>query len=160
MASPRERAASMATARFSLIFFWPMNSARRCGRSFSSNEESSSTGAAETSRSRVSRLGLFFTLATGAIVPVLLKAWPLRFCLAVELGYVQQRDWTAEYAEGSQRALRKSWLQESGRPCGAASIYHNGDHLSFIVAVRLGTVHLRVGVGKTFVAGRAEQGFI
>src|SRR5208283_4637571 len=54
MASPRERAAWMATSRFSLIFFWPMNSARRCGRSFSSKEESSSTGAAETSRSRLS----------------------------------------------------------------------------------------------------------
>src|SRR5215469_18926816 len=86
MASPRERAASIATARFSLIFFWPMNSARRCGRSFSSKQESSSTGAAETSRLRVSRLGLFFTPATGAIVPVLPKPWPLPFFLAAEPG--------------------------------------------------------------------------
>ena len=45
MASPRDRAASIATARLSLTFFWPMNSASRCGRSFNSNDESSSTGA-------------------------------------------------------------------------------------------------------------------
>ena len=42
----------MATSRLSLTFCWPMNSRRRCGRSFSSNEESSSSGAAETTRSR------------------------------------------------------------------------------------------------------------
>src|ERR1035441_395244 len=41
----------MATSRFSLTLFWPMNSCKRCGRSLSSNEESSSTGAAETRRS-------------------------------------------------------------------------------------------------------------
>src|SRR6266849_10581674 len=41
----------MATSRFSLTLFWPMNSCRRCGRSLSSKEESSSTGAAETRRS-------------------------------------------------------------------------------------------------------------
>src|SRR5882757_6377744 len=41
----------MATSRFSLTLFWPMNSCRRWGRSFSSKEESSSTGAAETKRS-------------------------------------------------------------------------------------------------------------
>src|SRR6266404_1995036 len=41
----------MATSRFSLTLFWPMNSWRRCGRSLSSKEESSSTGAAETRRS-------------------------------------------------------------------------------------------------------------
>ena len=35
-------------------FGLPMNSASRCGRSFSSKEESSSTGAAETRRSRLS----------------------------------------------------------------------------------------------------------
>src|ERR1035438_7939426 len=67
MASPRERAASIATARFSLTFLWPMNSASRCGRSFSSNEESSSTGAADTRRSRLGlRLGLFFAVATAS----------------------------------------------------------------------------------------------
>src|SRR3977135_823765 len=43
-----------------------MNSFRRCGRSFSSNEESSSTGAAETMRSF--RLGLFLARATDADV--------------------------------------------------------------------------------------------
>src|SRR6476620_3207354 len=65
MASPRERAASMATARFSFTFFCPINSARRCGRSFNSKEESSPTGAAETRRSRLgSGAGLFFTEAT------------------------------------------------------------------------------------------------
>src|SRR5436305_1621799 len=65
MASPRERAASIATARFSFTFFWPMNSARRCGRSFNSKEESSPTGAAETRRSRLgSAPGLFLTEAT------------------------------------------------------------------------------------------------
>src|ERR1700722_10516774 len=70
MASPRERAASIATARFSLTFLCPMNSPSRCGRSFNSKEESSSTGAAETSRSRsCGILGVFLTVATGAIVP-------------------------------------------------------------------------------------------
>src|SRR6185312_6722428 len=68
-ASPRDLAASIATAKFSLTLDWPMNSPSRCGRSFSSNEESSSTGAAETSRSRSSgSLGIFLTVATGAIV--------------------------------------------------------------------------------------------
>src|SRR5579864_7511931 len=67
MASPRERAASIATARFSFTFFCPMNSLNLCGRSFSSNEESSSTGAAETRRARLaSRLGLFFAVATAS----------------------------------------------------------------------------------------------
>ena len=67
MASPRERAASIATARFSLTFFCPMNSDKRCGRSFSSNEQSSSTGAAETRRSRLGLgLGLFSAVATGS----------------------------------------------------------------------------------------------
>ena len=65
MASPRDCAASIATARFSLTLFCPMNSARRCGRSFSSNEESSSTGAAETSRSRFGiEIGVVFAVAT------------------------------------------------------------------------------------------------
>src|ERR1035441_9528918 len=41
----------MATSRLSLTFFLPMNSRSRCGRSFSSNDESSSTGTAETMRS-------------------------------------------------------------------------------------------------------------
>src|SRR5580704_1452065 len=41
----------MATSRFSLTLFCPMNSFNRCGRSLSSKEESSSTGAAETRRS-------------------------------------------------------------------------------------------------------------
>src|SRR3954462_12618707 len=42
-----------------------MNSDRRCGRSFSSNEESSPTGAAETRRSRFgSTSRLFLALAT------------------------------------------------------------------------------------------------
>src|SRR2546426_4377090 len=54
----------MATARFSLTLSCPMNSFSRCGRSFSSNEESSSTGAAETMRSF--RLGLLFARATEA----------------------------------------------------------------------------------------------
>src|ERR1700694_5229343 len=67
MASPRERAASIATAKLSLTLFCPMTSASRCGRSFSSNEESSSTGAAETKRSRLGlRLGLFFAVATAS----------------------------------------------------------------------------------------------
>src|SRR5450759_4209021 len=48
----------MATSRFSLTLFWPMNSCKRCGRSLSSKEESSSTGAAETRRSLRCRLGL------------------------------------------------------------------------------------------------------
>src|SRR5947207_9433729 len=65
-ASARERAASIATARFSLTFVCPMNSPSRCGRSFSSNEESSSTGAAETTRSFKS--GSCLTEATGRIV--------------------------------------------------------------------------------------------
>src|SRR5262252_6193511 len=52
----------MATDRFSLTLFCPMNSPRRCGLSLSSNDESSSTGAAETRRSL--RLGLFFASAT------------------------------------------------------------------------------------------------
>ena len=65
MASPRDLAASMATARFSLTFFWPMNSASRCGRSFSSNDESSPTGAADTSRSPLeSKSGLSATVGT------------------------------------------------------------------------------------------------
>ena len=51
MASPRERAASIATARFSFTLVWPMNSFSLCGRSFNSKDESSSTGAADTSRS-------------------------------------------------------------------------------------------------------------
>src|SRR5579864_5525773 len=67
MASPRERAASIATARFSFTFFCPMNSLSRCGRSLSSNEESSSTGAAETRRARLGlRLGSFFAVATAS----------------------------------------------------------------------------------------------
>ena len=62
----------MATARFSLTLACPMNSARRCGRSFSSNEESSSTGAAETMRSRFCGiLGVFLSVATGRILSVL-----------------------------------------------------------------------------------------
>src|SRR5947209_6032961 len=65
MASPRDRAASMETARFSFTFFCPMNSAKRWGRSFNSNVESSSTGAAETRRSRLySRL--FLAVATAS----------------------------------------------------------------------------------------------
>src|SRR5208282_6388300 len=48
----------MATSKFSFTFDWPMNSCRRCGRSFSSKEESSSTGAAETRRSFRSALSL------------------------------------------------------------------------------------------------------
>src|SRR5208283_1475978 len=43
----------MATSKFSFTLGWPMNSCRRCGRSLSSKEESSSTGAAETRRSFV-----------------------------------------------------------------------------------------------------------
>src|SRR5580704_9089269 len=42
----------MATARFSFTLGCPMNSRRRCGRSFSSKDESSSNGTAETMRSR------------------------------------------------------------------------------------------------------------
>src|SRR5579863_4264547 len=43
----------------------PINSLNRCGRSFNSNEESSSTGAADTKRSRLaSRLRLFLAVAT------------------------------------------------------------------------------------------------
>src|SRR5713101_999987 len=52
----------MATARFSLTLDCPMNSASRCGRSFNSNEESSSTGAADTSR--CFRSGMFLRVGT------------------------------------------------------------------------------------------------
>jgi hypothetical protein len=44
-----------------------MNSLSRCGRSLSSNEESSSTGAAETSLSF--RSGFCFTEAIGGMLP-------------------------------------------------------------------------------------------
>src|SRR5438309_8809733 len=64
-ASPRERAASIATAKFSLTLGCPINSASRCGRSFSSNDESSSTGAADTTR--CFRSGTFLRVATGRI---------------------------------------------------------------------------------------------
>src|SRR5581483_225203 len=53
-ASPRDFAASIATLRFSLTLFCPMNSRSRLGRSFSSNDASSSTGTADTSRSLIS----------------------------------------------------------------------------------------------------------
>src|SRR5581483_963871 len=53
-ASPRDFAASIATLRFSLILSCPMNSRSRLGRSFSSNEASSSTGTADTNRSLIS----------------------------------------------------------------------------------------------------------
>jgi len=75
MASPRDRAASIATARFSLTLLCPINSLSRCGRSFSSNEESSSTAAADTNRSRLDssrlepRSRLFRAVATGRILP-------------------------------------------------------------------------------------------
>src|SRR5207244_4585153 len=65
-ASPRERAASIATAKFSLTLGCPINSASRCGRSFSSNDESSSTGAADTTR--CFRSGTFLRVATAAMV--------------------------------------------------------------------------------------------
>src|ERR1035437_4230600 len=42
----------MAIARFSFTFCWPMNSCKRRGRSWSSNDASSSTTPAETIRSR------------------------------------------------------------------------------------------------------------
>ena len=75
MASPRDFAASIAIERFSLTLDCPMNSTSRCGRSFSSNEESSSTGAAETTRSRWSgSLGVFRSVATAAMVPALERA--------------------------------------------------------------------------------------
>src|SRR6266404_3763066 len=46
-----------------------MNSPSRCGRSFNSKDESSSTGAAETRRSQLSsKLGVFLKAATGRIV--------------------------------------------------------------------------------------------
>src|SRR5258708_36342719 len=78
MASPRERAASIATARFSLTFACPINSPSRCGRSFSSNEESSSTAAADTTRSGLySRLGLFLAVATRRMLP---RTPPGRIC--------------------------------------------------------------------------------
>src|SRR5580700_3581719 len=64
MASPRDFAASIATCRFSFSFFWPINSLSSCGRSFNSNDESSSTGAADTRRSRFGvRLGLLLAAA-------------------------------------------------------------------------------------------------
>ena len=47
----------MSTEYFT--FFWPINSCSRCGRSFSSNDASSSTGAAETMRSRSSGQTVF-----------------------------------------------------------------------------------------------------
>src|SRR5580700_3884445 len=87
-ASPRERVASMATARFSLTLAWAMNSARRCGRSFSSKEESSSTGAAETMRSRsCGILGTFLSVATGRMLPVLRCSMP--DCHALGLNFAQ-----------------------------------------------------------------------
>src|SRR5712675_3016660 len=52
----------MEMAKFSLTLGCPMNSASRCGRSFSSNDESSSTGAADTSR--CFRSGMFLAVAT------------------------------------------------------------------------------------------------
>src|ERR1700694_3629434 len=61
----------MATARFSFTFDWPMNSHKRWGRSFSSKDESSSTGAAETTRSL--RSGFALAEATGRIVTRALK---------------------------------------------------------------------------------------
>src|SRR2546421_1954682 len=44
----------MATARLSFTFFCPMNSCSLRGRSFSSNDASSSTIPADTTRSRIS----------------------------------------------------------------------------------------------------------
>src|ERR1039458_8736060 len=63
-ASPRDFAASRAMASCSLAFSWPMNSLRRVGRSFSSKAWSSSTRAAETSRS-ASGEGFSFGLFLG-----------------------------------------------------------------------------------------------
>src|SRR5271170_655272 len=89
MASPRDRAASIATARFSLTLACPMNSPRRCGRSFSSNDESSSTAAAETRRSGLSfRLGLFRSVATASDGRTKCELAQL-FC---EGGYFGERD--------------------------------------------------------------------
>src|SRR5271163_5338953 len=53
----------MATSRFSLTLFCPMNSFNRCGRSLSSKEESSATGAADTSRSFEGRCNARLSLA-------------------------------------------------------------------------------------------------
>src|SRR5271170_4569599 len=50
-ASPRDLAAAKAMPSCSLAFSWPMNSPNHLGRSFSSNELSSSARSAETSRS-------------------------------------------------------------------------------------------------------------
>src|SRR5580692_11913847 len=76
----------MATARFSLTLDCPMNSARRCGRSFSSKEESSSTGAADTMRSRsCGILGTFLSVATGRMLPVLRCSMPDCHALGLNL---------------------------------------------------------------------------
>src|SRR5271154_5690120 len=50
-ASPRDFAAARAMPSCSLAFSWPMNSPSHLGRSFNSNDLSSSTRSAETSRS-------------------------------------------------------------------------------------------------------------
>src|SRR5665213_3602174 len=62
-ASPRALAAASAMASCSFAFSWPMNSARRLGRSFSSTTSSSSTLPAETRRS-----------ASAALRPVLFES--------------------------------------------------------------------------------------
>src|SRR5271163_3836981 len=58
----------MATSRFSLTLFCPMNSCSRCGLSFSSKDESSSTGAAETRRSLTYSAELSLAADTEAMV--------------------------------------------------------------------------------------------
>src|SRR6266849_1083166 len=71
-----------------------MNSASRCGRSLSSNDESSSTGAAETSRSRsCGSLGMFLRVATGGIVernmkPGNCRLWTGHKCSHREMGFL------------------------------------------------------------------------
>jgi hypothetical protein len=53
-------------SRLSLTLSCPMNSRRRCGRSFSSKDESSSTGAAETMRSFNTELSFVDTEGDGS----------------------------------------------------------------------------------------------
>src|SRR5580704_311648 len=93
MASPRERAASIATASCSFTLFCPMNSASRCGRSFNSKDESSSTAEAETSRSGGEfRLGLFLAVATGRILSLLLRHHDSIFEKEALLALIRQCD--------------------------------------------------------------------
>src|SRR4051794_17297933 len=91
-----------------------MNSTRRCGRSLSSKEESSSTGAADTTRSRFK---LSLGAGTGAIVPVPENESPVRFSvlkqsaailLAAEHGRVETLSFVVAVRFGTPRDVGMS----------------------------------------------------